>query len=111
MSKSPAAGYRLATYQTADGPRAGLVVGDKLFDAAKLTGKAAYATVLSILDDWKAAQATLRKAAANAGKRWRTRSSTCERATWSSSSRTTARTPSRSSRSSARVIWDCRRSW
>ena len=68
MSKSPASGYRLATYQTADGPRAGLVVSDKLFDAAKLAGKAAYATVLGILDDWKAAQATLKKAAANLGK-------------------------------------------
>jgi len=68
MSKSPAPGYRLATYQSADGARAGLVVGDKLFDAAKLTGNAAYATVLGILDDWKAAQATLKKAAANAGK-------------------------------------------
>src|SRR5438477_7303859 len=68
MSKSPASGYRLATYQSAAGPRAGLVVSDKLFDAAKLTGKAAYGSVLGILDDWKAAQATLRKAAANAGK-------------------------------------------
>ena len=34
------AGYKLATYQSADGPRAGLVVDDKVFDAAKLTGKA-----------------------------------------------------------------------
>ena len=33
------AGYKLATYQTADGPRAGLVVDDKVFDAARLTGK------------------------------------------------------------------------
>ena len=61
-------GYKLATYQTADGPRAGLVVGDKLFDAAKLTGKAAYASVLGILNDWKAAQPALKKAAAKAGK-------------------------------------------
>src|SRR5262249_31956239 len=37
------AGYKLATYQTSDGPRAGLVIDDKVFDAAKLTGKAAYA--------------------------------------------------------------------
>ena len=34
------AGYKLATYQTPDGPRAGLVIDDKVFDAAKLTGKA-----------------------------------------------------------------------
>ena len=62
------AGYKLATYQTADGPRAGLVIDDKVFDAAKLTGKGAYATVLGILEDWKTAQGVLRKAAAAAGK-------------------------------------------
>jgi 2-keto-4-pentenoate hydratase/2-oxohepta-3-ene-1,7-dioic acid hydratase in catechol pathway len=62
------AGYKLATYQTSDGPRAGLVIDDKVFDAAKLTGKQAYATVLAILEDWRAAQAVLKKAAAGAGK-------------------------------------------
>ena len=60
--------YKLATYQSSDGPRAGLVIEDKVFDAAKLTGKAAYATVLGILEDWRAAQGALKKAAANAGK-------------------------------------------
>jgi len=48
------AGYKLATYQSSNGPRAGLVVDDKVFDAAKLTGKTAYATVLGILEDWRA---------------------------------------------------------
>jgi 2-keto-4-pentenoate hydratase/2-oxohepta-3-ene-1,7-dioic acid hydratase in catechol pathway len=62
------AGYKLATYQTPDGPRAGLVIDDKVFDAAKLTGKAAYASVLGILADWRAAQGALKKAAAAAGK-------------------------------------------
>ena len=62
------AGYKLATYQTADGPRAGLVIDDKVYDAAKLTGKPAYATVLGILNDWKAAQGVLNEAAAKAGK-------------------------------------------
>jgi 2-keto-4-pentenoate hydratase/2-oxohepta-3-ene-1,7-dioic acid hydratase in catechol pathway len=62
------AGYKLATYQTPDGPRAGLVIDDKLFDAAKLTGKAAYTSVLGILADWRAAQGALKKAAAAAGK-------------------------------------------
>src|SRR6266568_9320682 len=62
------AGYKLATYQSADGPRAGLIVDDKVFDAAKLTGKAAYATVLGILQDWRAAQGVLKKAAAKAAK-------------------------------------------
>jgi 2-keto-4-pentenoate hydratase/2-oxohepta-3-ene-1,7-dioic acid hydratase in catechol pathway len=62
------AGYKIATYQTADGPRAGLVVDDKLFDAAKLTGRPAYATVLGILEDWRTAQGLLKKAAANSAK-------------------------------------------
>jgi 2-keto-4-pentenoate hydratase/2-oxohepta-3-ene-1,7-dioic acid hydratase in catechol pathway len=62
------AGYKLATYQSADGPRAGLVIDDKVFDAAKFTRKAGYSTVLGILDDWKAAQGVLKAAAAKAGK-------------------------------------------
>ena len=61
-------GYKLATYQSADGPRAGLVIGDKVLDAAKLTGNAAYATVLGILEDWRAAQGALKNAARNAAK-------------------------------------------
>jgi 2-keto-4-pentenoate hydratase/2-oxohepta-3-ene-1,7-dioic acid hydratase in catechol pathway len=60
--------YKLATYQTPDGPRAGLVIEDKVFDVAKLTGKAAYASVLAILSDWRVAQGALKKAAAAAGK-------------------------------------------
>ncbi len=62
------AGYKLATYQTKDGPRAGLVVDDKVVDAAKATGKPAYATVLGILNDWKTAQGALKAAAAKAAK-------------------------------------------
>ena len=62
------AGYKLATYQSADGPRAGLVIDDKVFDAAKLTGKAAYSTVLGIISDWTAAKAVLKAAAEKAGK-------------------------------------------
>jgi 2-keto-4-pentenoate hydratase/2-oxohepta-3-ene-1,7-dioic acid hydratase in catechol pathway len=66
MSKSP--GYKLATYQSPDGPRAGLVVDEHVFDAASLTRKPAYATMLGILNDWKSAQGALKKAAAGAGK-------------------------------------------
>jgi 2-keto-4-pentenoate hydratase/2-oxohepta-3-ene-1,7-dioic acid hydratase in catechol pathway len=62
------AGYKLATYQSADGPRAGLIIDETVYDAAKLTGKAAYASVLGILEDWRAAQGVLSKAAAKAGK-------------------------------------------
>ena len=58
--------YKLVTYQTAKGPRAGVVVDDKLFDAAALTRKAAYASMLDILNDWASAKGTLKKAAAAA---------------------------------------------
>jgi 2-keto-4-pentenoate hydratase/2-oxohepta-3-ene-1,7-dioic acid hydratase in catechol pathway len=63
-----AAGYKLATYKSSEGPRAGIIIGDDVFDAAKLTGKPAYATVMGILADWKAADGLLRKAAAGATK-------------------------------------------
>ena len=62
------AGYKLATYRTSEGPRAGVLIGDDVFDAAKLTGKAAYATVAGILADWKAADGAFKKAAAGAAK-------------------------------------------
>ncbi|MFY9899894.1 MAG: hypothetical protein WAK67_19170, partial [Xanthobacteraceae bacterium] len=66
MAKS--GGYKIATYEASDGPRAGLVIGDQVFDAATLTRKPAYASVLGILADWRAAEAALRKAAASVGK-------------------------------------------
>jgi 2-keto-4-pentenoate hydratase/2-oxohepta-3-ene-1,7-dioic acid hydratase in catechol pathway len=68
MARNKSAGYKLATYKSSDGPRAGLVIGDQVFDAAKLTGKPAYATVLGILADWKRAESVLKKAAAGAAK-------------------------------------------
>ena len=68
MAGSKRAGYKLATYRSSEGPRAGLVIGEEVFDAAKLTGKAAYATVAGILADWKTAEGVLRKAAAGAAK-------------------------------------------
>ncbi len=61
-------GYKLATYQTSEGPRAGLVIGEDVFDAAKLTGKPAYGSVIGILADWKRAEGALKKAAAGAAK-------------------------------------------
>src|SRR5438270_632000 len=60
------ASYKLATYRSADGPRAGVVVDDKLFDAEQLSGEAAYATVLGVLDDWEAAERRLAQVAATA---------------------------------------------
>jgi 2-keto-4-pentenoate hydratase/2-oxohepta-3-ene-1,7-dioic acid hydratase in catechol pathway len=68
MAAAKLAGYKLATYRSSEGPRAGLVIGEEVFDAAKLTGKPAYATVIGILEDWKSAESALKKAAAGAAK-------------------------------------------
>jgi 2-keto-4-pentenoate hydratase/2-oxohepta-3-ene-1,7-dioic acid hydratase in catechol pathway len=57
--------YKLVTYAAVNGPRAGLVIGDHVHDAATLTGHPADSTVLAILHDWTAAQARLAKAAAS----------------------------------------------
>jgi 2-keto-4-pentenoate hydratase/2-oxohepta-3-ene-1,7-dioic acid hydratase in catechol pathway len=62
------AAYKLATYQSKEGPRAGLVIDDKVYDAAKLSGKAAYSTVLAIIEDWPAAKGVLKAATAKAPK-------------------------------------------
>ena len=48
--------YKLATYQSAQGPRAGLVVDEMIFDIAAATGRAAYVTMLDVLRDWDAAR-------------------------------------------------------
>jgi 2-keto-4-pentenoate hydratase/2-oxohepta-3-ene-1,7-dioic acid hydratase in catechol pathway len=60
------AGYRLVTY-AADSPRAGLVIGDAVFDAATLTGHPCDSTVLGILEDWAAARERLVRATAVPG--------------------------------------------
>jgi 2-keto-4-pentenoate hydratase/2-oxohepta-3-ene-1,7-dioic acid hydratase in catechol pathway len=62
------ASYQLVSYQSAKGPRAGVVIDGQVFDAAALTRKASYVSMLDILNDWKTAQGLLRKAAAAAGK-------------------------------------------
>jgi len=62
------ASYKLVSYQSDKGPRAGLVVDDKVFDAAALTKEASYDSVLAILEDWSAAKGILKKAAEGAGK-------------------------------------------
>src|SRR4029079_15509441 len=56
------AGYKLATYQSMQGPRAGIVVDESVFDAAELTGQAVYPSVLGILEDWHRAQDSVRAA-------------------------------------------------
>lgn len=56
--------YKLLSYSSPKGPRAGLAIDDKVFDAAALSGESRYATVLDILNDWRRAQKDLRAAAA-----------------------------------------------
>ena len=68
MAGHKRSGYKLATYRSGDGPRAGLVIGEDVFDAGKLTGKPAYGSVIGILADWKRAESALKKAAAGAAK-------------------------------------------
>src|SRR5258708_12590449 len=59
------ASYKLVTYAGADGPRAGLVIGEEVCDAAELTGQADDRSVLGILQDWTAARERLGNAAAS----------------------------------------------
>src|SRR5258708_15593142 len=60
-------GYKLATYQAANGPRAGIIIGDFLFDAATLTARPSYASGLGVLEDWPRA-ADLIQTVARAGR-------------------------------------------
>jgi 2-keto-4-pentenoate hydratase/2-oxohepta-3-ene-1,7-dioic acid hydratase in catechol pathway len=50
--------YKILTYRSAGGPRAGLLIGDQVFDAAAATANPAYQTVLGILNDWALAEAS-----------------------------------------------------
>jgi 2-keto-4-pentenoate hydratase/2-oxohepta-3-ene-1,7-dioic acid hydratase in catechol pathway len=61
--------YKLVTYQSPQGPRAGLVIDDVVFDLAGATGRPAYATMLDVLRDWDASRAALDDAAKNAAKK------------------------------------------
>ncbi len=53
------AGYKLATFQTSQGPRAGAVIGDMIYDVAALTGQASYAGVQQVIDNWDNAHRAL----------------------------------------------------
>jgi len=58
--------YKLVTCQSPQGPRAGLLVGETVFDLAAATGRPSYATVLDVLRDWDAARGLLAAAAKDA---------------------------------------------
>src|SRR3989475_4461919 len=55
--------YNLLSYQAGQAARAGMLVGDTVYDAAKATGLAAHSTVLGVLDDWSRAKRLLALAA------------------------------------------------
>ena len=59
--------YKLVTYETPQGPRAGAVVDDAVFDLAELTGNPSYATMLGVLDDWPKAEPLIEAAVAKKG--------------------------------------------
>jgi len=54
--------YKLLTYQAGRDARAGVLVGESVFDAAKLTGSAAHSSVLGVLADWAKASRALAQA-------------------------------------------------
>lgn len=51
--------YKLLTYQAGKEARAGILVGDQVYDAAKVAAKAGYSSVLAILNDWAKAKGVL----------------------------------------------------
>jgi 2-keto-4-pentenoate hydratase/2-oxohepta-3-ene-1,7-dioic acid hydratase in catechol pathway len=55
--------YKLLSYQAGKAARAGVLVGASVYDAAKVTGVAAHASVLGVLDDWSRAHRALAQAA------------------------------------------------
>src|SRR6266705_1297891 len=55
--------YKLLSYQSGRTARAGVLVADAVFDAAKVTGVAGHASVVGVLDDWSRARRLLGQAA------------------------------------------------
>jgi 2-keto-4-pentenoate hydratase/2-oxohepta-3-ene-1,7-dioic acid hydratase in catechol pathway len=55
--------YKLLSYHAGKASRAGILVGESVYDAAKVTGVAAHASVTGILDDWSRAHRLLAQAA------------------------------------------------
>lgn len=49
--------YKLLSYQSDDGPCAGVMIGEKVFNAQELSTKTEYTSVLGILADWDASNA------------------------------------------------------
>jgi len=63
-------GYKLLTYQSQRGPRAGILLDGRVYDAADATGSPEYASVVGILEDWPRSGERAAAAAAAAGNGW-----------------------------------------
>src|SRR5206468_7709089 len=55
--------YRLLSFRSGREARAGILVGDRIYDAARLTGQAAWSSVLGALQDWSRAHRAFAAAA------------------------------------------------
>ena len=44
--------YKLLSYQAGQAARAGVLIGDTVYDAAKVTSVSAHSSVLGVLEDW-----------------------------------------------------------
>jgi len=55
--------YKLVSFESKDGPRAGMVVDDRVSDIAAFSGREDYATMMGVLADWPNADKMLRAAA------------------------------------------------
>jgi 2-keto-4-pentenoate hydratase/2-oxohepta-3-ene-1,7-dioic acid hydratase in catechol pathway len=59
--------YKLATFESAHGPRAGLIIGDRIVDIAAATSRRDDETVLGLLSQWDAARDRLDEIARRPG--------------------------------------------
>jgi 2-keto-4-pentenoate hydratase/2-oxohepta-3-ene-1,7-dioic acid hydratase in catechol pathway len=54
--------YKLLSFRVGQGARAGVLLGDTVYDAAKITGVVAHSTVLGMLEDWSRVRRLLARA-------------------------------------------------
>jgi len=54
--------YKLLSVRSGQGARAGVLIGDTMYDAARITGVAAHSSVLGMLEDWSRARRLLARA-------------------------------------------------
>jgi len=59
--------YKLLTYASDRGPRAGLLIGQQVIDAAAATGREAWSTVIGALESWDEANAAFSRVSVKGG--------------------------------------------